>query len=153
MRRAISILALALSAACAGGGGRVETLASASSRPLTRLGVAEVKGPEGFAGAGAARALAAALADGPFDVVAADADAGVEALIYGTVTPSAEAFELAALDARSGTVVLRVRVRPKTEVFASMREAAAAGAAALAPLAKGRRARPTVPEADELPEP
>lgn len=169
-------LALLL-AACATGGGRVEVLSRAPSTSITRLAVAGVSGSEELRGAELSRALASAL-DGRFEAVAAgDADTvmsstelglagaspgalaelrratGAEGVVFGSLGPRASFLELAVLDARSGDVLLRVRVRPASgERFTSFRAAAAAGADALAPLSRRRRSRPSTPE-DELPPP
>lgn len=171
-------LTLLLAGCAPGGGGRVEVLSRAPSTSITRLAVAGVSGSEELRGADLARELAGALA-GRFEAVAAgDADTvmsstelglsgaspgalaelrratGAEGVVFGSLGPRASFLELAVLDARSGDVLLRVRVRPAAgERFVSFRAAAAAGADALAPLSRRRRARPSAPEEDELPPP
>lgn len=166
--------AAALLAACAAG--RVETLYRGPAPALTRVAVAGISGPGPLGGDAAARALAAALARSIEAVAAADADTvvgggldmprasaavlaelrratGAEAVVFGTVSPRGERLELSVVDARTGELLLRARARPRGAAFASVEEAGAAGAAALAPLARGRGGEPTAPEPDELPPP
>ena len=176
MRALLALLAGGL-CACAGGG-HGDVLIAGPSKALTRLAVAGVSGPGALGGEGAARALAAALNESRFDAVAAaDADSvvssaelglsgaspgtlaelrratGAEAVVFATVAPDGASLELAVLETRNGDVLRRVRVRSRGERFASAREAAVAGAAALAPLAKGKRGKASAPELDELPPP
>ncbi len=73
--------------------------------------------------------------------------------MFGAVSADGRALELSVLDTRTGDLLLRARARAAGEKFASAREAAAAGAAALAPLAKGRRGKAVTPQDDELPPP
>ncbi|MDX6769444.1 MAG: hypothetical protein SF051_07920 [Elusimicrobiota bacterium] len=177
MRLVLAMSCAAALCACAGSGGRVETLSRAPSRAYARLAVAGVSAPGALGGEDLPRALAAALSDRFEAAAAADADSvvssaelglsgaspgmlaelrratGAEAVVFGALTRRADALELTVLDARTGDLVLRVRVRPQGEAFGSAREAAAAGAAALAPLASGRRGKAVTPEPDELPPP
>lgn len=168
-----------LLAGCAGAGGaKVEVLARAPSPRLSRLAVAGVTGAEDLRGAERARELAAAL-DGRFDAMAAgDADTvmsstelglqgaspgalaelrratGAEGVVFASLGPRSAWLELAVLDATSGDLLLRVRARPASGgSFPSFRAAAAAGAQALAPLARRTRSKPSAPEDDELPPP
>lgn len=169
-----------LLAGCAGGGGggKVEVLSRAPSPRLARLAVASVTGTDDLRGGEHARELAAAL-DSRFDAVAAgDADTvmsstelglqgaspgalaelrratGAEGVVFAALGPRSAWLELAVLDAVSGDLLLRVRARPASGgAFTSFRAAAAAGARALAPLARGSRAKPSAPEDDELPPP
>lgn len=174
MRPALLLLSLA---ACAAPGRDVEVLARGPGSPVSRLAVAGVAGADAPGWSGLPRLLASALG-GRFDAVAAaDADTvissaelgpggsspaalaelrratGAEAVVFATLAPGAAALELAALDARTGDVLLRVRVRPRGGPFSSPRAAADAGAAALSPLSRRRRAKPSLPDEDELPPP
>src|SRR4051812_14333680 len=72
--RAAASLLVALLAACAAPGGRVEVLSRAPSAPLTRLAVAGVTGSEQLQGGELSRALAAALSSRFEAVSAGDAD-------------------------------------------------------------------------------
>lgn len=171
------LVSLALTA-CTAGGGRVEVLSRSPSKAITRLAVGGLSGPDSLGGEPLSRALAAALASGPFEATAAsDADTvmssaelgisgaspgmlaelrratGAEAVVFGAVSGDGRSLELSVLDTRTGDLLLRARAHAAGERFATAREAAVAGAAALAPLAKGRRGRAVTPEADELPPP
>ncbi len=176
--RSVAILLLSAAlAACSSGGGS-KSLSQGPRKAVSRMVVASVSGPGEYGGESAARALAEALSAGRFEAVAAaDADTVVsgaelglsgaspatlaelrrateaQAVVFGTFAPKGDSLDLTVLDARSGDVLGRVRVKSDGAAFTSMREAARAAAAALAPLAKGRRGKATAPELDELPPP